>query len=163
MRFLRVCINLTNSSSEICESLNTDFLLSTLLTRVITADPQRYRDAEYPENAGSVDDTSSSHNEDHEKKESRFELHLLCLGLMINFVQESDKVKELVLSSPLAVDIKNVFEKLVAREVYPLDTLLTSRNRQITHWDILRYYSRISFFPRRVERLSSSGKQRNVG
>lgn len=64
-----------------------------------------------------MDDSSSTQEEEHEKKESRFELLLLSLGLMINFVQESDKVKDLVLSAPLAADIKRIFEKLIARKV----------------------------------------------
>jgi hypothetical protein len=116
--FLRVCINLTNSSGAVCESLVTDLTLPTVLAQIITSDPQRYCDAEYHKDTISVDDSSSTHEEEHEKKESRFELLLLSLGLMINFVQESDKVKDLILAGPFAIDIKYVFEKLVAREVF---------------------------------------------
>jgi hypothetical protein len=119
LSFLRVCINLTNSSTAICESLNKDLSLATLLTNVITSDSQRYCDAEYPHDTGSVDDTSSIQEEEHEKKESRFELLLLSLGLMINFVQESDMVKDMVLSSSIATNIKDIFERLIEKEVSP--------------------------------------------
>jgi hypothetical protein len=85
--------------------------------KVITSDPQRYCDADYPQDTTSVDGSTSTQEEEHEKKESRFEILLLSLGLMINFVQESDNVKGLVLSAPLATDIKRIFEKLLAREV----------------------------------------------
>jgi hypothetical protein len=36
---------------------------------------------------------------------------------MINFIQESETVKDQVLSTRLGTDIKDVFESLVAREV----------------------------------------------
>jgi len=119
LSFLRVCINLTNSSGEIAESLNTDTSLSTILTKVITADTQRYSDTDYRNDINSSDDISSTHEEEHEKRESRFEVLLLSLGLMINFVQESDKVKDLVLKTHLSNDIKRIFEKLITREVIP--------------------------------------------
>jgi hypothetical protein len=38
---------------------------------------------------------------------------------MINFVQESEKVKDIVLGTNLATDIKNIFEILIARDVSP--------------------------------------------
>src|SRR5271154_5256926 len=118
LSFLRVCINLTNSSGEIAESLNTDTSLSTILTKVITADTQRYSDTDYRNDINSSDDISSTHEEEHEKRESRFEVLLLSLGLMINFVQESDKVKDLVLKTHLSNNIKRVFEKLIALDVF---------------------------------------------
>ena len=120
LSFLRVCINLTNSSNEICEALNTDISLATILATVITADAKRYTDADYRPDTTSHDDGSSINEEDHEKRESRFEILLLSLGLMINFIQESDLVKERVLSTPLANDIKTVFETLINRDVPPL-------------------------------------------
>jgi hypothetical protein len=116
LSFLRVCINLTNSSSFVCESLNTDLSLSTLLVSIIASDLQRYSDSDYHDTA-SKDGSSSSQEEDQERKESRFELLLLSLGLMINFIQESETVKDQVLSTRLGTDIKDVFESLVAREV----------------------------------------------
>jgi hypothetical protein len=119
LSFLRVGINLTNSSSEICEALNNDITLATNLAKVITADPKRYTDADYRPDTTSHDDRSSINEEEHEKRESRFEVLLLSLGLMINFVQESDQVKEMILSSSLGNDIKRVFEKLISREVFP--------------------------------------------
>jgi hypothetical protein len=111
----RVCINLTNSSGYICESLNTHLSLSTMLVKVIASDLQRYSDSDYHDTA-SKDGSISSH-EFQEIKESKFELLLLSLGLMINFIQESETVKDLVLSTHLGNDIKNVFEKLIDREV----------------------------------------------
>jgi hypothetical protein len=116
LSFLRVCINLTNSSSFVCESLNTDLSLSTLLVRIIASDLQRYSESDYHDTA-SKDGSFSSHEDDQERKESRFELLLLSLGLMINFIQESETVKDQVLSTRLGTDIKDVFESLVAREV----------------------------------------------
>jgi hypothetical protein len=119
LSFLRVCINLTNSSNEICEALSTDISLATILANVITADAKRYTDADYRPDTTSHDDGSSINEEDHEKRESRFEILLLSLGLMINFVQESDQVKDMILTSPLANNIKRVFEKLIALDVFP--------------------------------------------
>jgi hypothetical protein len=116
LSFLRVCINLTNASSFVCESLNADLSLSTLLVRIIASDLQRYSDSDYHDTA-SKDGSSSSQEDDQERKESRFELLLLSLGLMINFIQESETVKDQVLSTRLGTDIKDVFESLVAREV----------------------------------------------
>ena len=118
LSFLRVCINLTNSSNEICEGLSTDISLATILANVITADAKRYTDADYRPDTTSHDDGSSINEEDHEKRESRFEILLLSLGLMINFVQESDQVKDMILTSPLANNIKRVFEKLIALDVF---------------------------------------------
>jgi hypothetical protein len=116
LSFLRVCINLTNSSGEICEYLNTDTKLSTILTKIITIDPLRFSDTDYRNDMTSSDDISYNHEEEQEKRESRFEVLVLSLGLMINFVQESDKVKDLVLKSPLSNDIKKIFEKLISLE-----------------------------------------------
>ena len=116
LSFLRVCINLTNSSGEICEYLNTDTMLSTILTKIITTDPLRFSNTDYRNDMTSNDDISYNHEEEQEKRESRFEVLLLSLGLMINFVQESDKVKDLVLKSPLSNDIKKIFEKLISLE-----------------------------------------------
>jgi hypothetical protein len=119
LSFLRVCINLANSSNEICEALNPDISLTTILANVITADAKRYTDADYRPDTTSHDDGSSINEEEHEKRESRFEVLLLSLGLMINFVQESDQVKDMILTSPLANNIKRVFEKLIALDVLP--------------------------------------------
>jgi hypothetical protein len=119
LSILRVCINLTNSSSEICEALSTDISLATILANVITADAKRYTDADYRPDTTSHDDGSSINEEEHEKRESRFEILLLSLGLMINFVQESDQVKDMILTSPLANNVKRVFEKLIALDVFP--------------------------------------------
>src|SRR5271169_1030699 len=119
LSFLRVGINLTNSSSAICQALNYDIALTSILTKAVTADPKRYTDADYHLDTMSHDDGSSINEEEHEKRESRFEVLLLSLGLMINFVQESDQVKDMILSSPLANDIKRVFEKLIALDVFP--------------------------------------------
>lgn len=105
--------------------MNPDTTLSTILTKIITTDPLRFSDADYRNDATSHDDISSNHEEEHEKRESRFEVLLLSLGLMINFVQESDKVKDSVLKSPLSNDIKKIFEKLISREVIPA-TYLTN-------------------------------------
>jgi len=124
LSFLRVCINLTNSSNKICEALNSDISLATILTKVITSDPKQYSDADYRPDTTSHDDGSSISEEEQEKRESRFEILLLSLGLMINFIQESDQVKELILSSPLANDVKRVFEKLNSREVFPSPNLV---------------------------------------
>src|SRR5438046_2464281 len=89
LSFLRVCINLTNSSGEICEYLNVDTSLATILTNVITADCKRFSDTDYRSNTTSRDAASSPNpEEENEKRESRFEVLLLSLGLMINFVQE---------------------------------------------------------------------------
>lgn len=142
LSFLRVGINLTNSSNETCEALNNDISLATILTKVITADPKRYTDADYRSDTTSHDDGSSINEEEHEKRESRFEVLLLSLGLMINFVQESDQVKDMILSSPLANDVKRVFEKLMSREVFcsPSILVLINRNLQIMRWGILRFY-----------------------
>jgi len=115
LTFLRVCINLTNSSSANCDYLNKDDSLISLLTNIITADPGRYAEAYYRNEAQSDDDNSST--EEHELRESKFELVLLSLGLMINFVQESQNLKDLVLSMSSATDIKNTFEKLISRDV----------------------------------------------
>ena len=140
-----MCINLTNSSAEICESLNTDTSLSNILTRVITENPERYFDEDYRSDRTSHLE-SSSISEEQEIKESRFEVLLLCLGLMINFVQESDKVKDIILASPLAGSIKTVFENLISRDVSSCSKvfLLTRRNLQIMPSVILHYYWRIS-------------------
>ena len=115
LTFLRVCINLTNSSSANCDYLNKDDSLISLLTNIITADPRRYAEAYYRNEAQSDDDNSST--EEHELRESKFELVLLSLGLMINFVQESQNLKNLVLSTSSATNIKNTFEKLISRDV----------------------------------------------
>jgi hypothetical protein len=116
LSFFRVCINLTNSSSYVCEYLNTDLSLSTLLVKIIASDLQRYSDSDYHDTT-SKDGSSFSQEDDQERKESRFELLLLSLGLMINFIQESETVKDRVLSTRLGTDIKDVFESLIAREV----------------------------------------------
>ena len=117
LSFLRVCINLTNSSNEICEFLNKDLSLSTLLAKTITSNPKHYSDADHSPASKSTNPAIAK--EDHEKAESRFELLLLSLGLMINFVQESDLVKDLILSHPLADDIKTIFETLITGDVFP--------------------------------------------
>ena len=93
------------------------------MTNIITTDPQRFSDADYRNDPTPQDDISSNYEEEQEKRESRFEVLLLSLGLMINFVQESDKVKDSVLKSPLSSDIKKVFEKLISREVLPDNSL----------------------------------------
>jgi hypothetical protein len=36
---------------------------------------------------------------------------------MINFIQESDTIKDFILSSTISNDIKRIFEKLVSRDV----------------------------------------------
>src|SRR5271156_3310419 len=113
LSFLRVCINLTNSSNEICEALSTNISLATILGNVITGDAKRYSDADYRPDTTSHDDGSSINEEEHEKRESRFEVLLLSLGLMINFVQESDQVKDMILESHLSDDVKRIFEKLI--------------------------------------------------
>jgi len=118
LSFLRVCINLTNSNGDYCEYMNSDASLLTILTNVIAADPQRYSDSDHQHDMVSNADMSPNHEAEHEKKESRFELLLLSLGLMINFIQESDSVKNLVLTSTLSNDIKKAFEKLISRKVY---------------------------------------------
>lgn len=112
-----MCINLTNSSNEICEFLNKDLSLSTLLAKTITSNPKHYSDADHSPASKSTNPAIAK--EDHEKAESRFELLLLSLGLMINFVQESDLVKDLILSHPLADDIKTIFETLITGDVVP--------------------------------------------
>ena len=118
MSFLRVCINLTNSCGEICEYLDPDLELSTILASVIASDPQRYSNADYRRESDSDSDhLPSAHEAKHEERESRFEVLLLSLGLMINFVQESDTVKDLILSSPIPNGIIHIFEKLVCRDV----------------------------------------------
>jgi len=109
--------------------------LSTALVNVITANPQRYTDVDYRSDNASHGESSTINEEEHEKKESRFEVMLLSLGLMINFVQESEKVKDLVLPSPLATQIRNAFEKLISREVIPIYMFLMMRNPQIMRWD----------------------------
>lgn len=118
LSFLRVCINLTNSNGDYCEYMNSDASLLTILTNVITADLQRYSDSDHRYDMASGDDMSSNHEAEDEKRESRFEVLLLSLGLMINFIQESDHVKNLVLTSTLSNDIKRVFEKLISRKVH---------------------------------------------
>jgi len=112
-----VCINLTNSSNEICEFLNKDLSLSTLLAKTITSNPKHYSDADHSSTSKSTNPAIAK--EDQEKAESRFELLLLSLGLMINFVQESELVKDLILSHPLADDIKTIFETLINGDVFP--------------------------------------------
>ena len=102
--------------------MDTDLSLFTALVNIVTVNPQRYSEADYRLDNNSRDETSSISEEEHEKKESRFGVLLLSLGLMINIVQESDKVKELVLTSSLANEIKNIFEELIAREVTPQPT-----------------------------------------
>jgi hypothetical protein len=119
---LRVCINLTNSGGEVCEYLNPDTSLSTILTQIITSDSQRYSDAYYHNDAKANDDVTLN-DDDNEKKESQFEVLLLCIGLMINFIQESDKVKDMVIEAKLADNIRKIFEKLILREVYPASSL----------------------------------------
>ena len=116
LSILRVCINLTNCGDEVCEYLNPDISLSTILTQIITSDPQRYSNADYCNDVKS-NDGASLNEEEHEKKESWFEVLILSLGLMINFVQESDKVKDMVIKSKLGDNIKEIFEKLILREV----------------------------------------------
>lgn len=64
--------------------------------------------------------------EEQEKGEARFELLILSLGLMINFVQESEEVKDSVLGTSLATDIKDIFETLIARDVPALPSILFS-------------------------------------
>lgn len=98
--------------------MNLDASLLTILINVITADPQRYSDSDHRHDMASNDDMSSNHEAEHEKRESRFEVLLLSLGLMINFIQESDHVKNLVLTSTLSSDIKRVFEELISRKVH---------------------------------------------
>jgi hypothetical protein len=94
--------------------------LPTLLAGIITSHPQRYSDADYRRNSKSDSDhLSATHEADHEQRESHFEVLLLSLGLMINFVQESDSTKELVLSSPIPTSILHIFEKLLSRDVSP--------------------------------------------
>jgi hypothetical protein len=150
LSLLRVCINLTNSTGEICEYLAPDMELPTLLAGIITSDPQRYSDADYRRNSKSDSDhLSATHESDHEQRESHFEVLLLSLGLMINFVQESDSTKDLVLSSPIPTSILHIFEKLLSRDVYPPKKPLLScradfgRNLQIMLWDTSLYYSHI--------------------
>jgi Wings apart-like protein regulation of heterochromatin len=111
LSFLRVSINLTNSNPEICEALNYDTSLMTVLTNIITANPDRYSDSYY--HHSSIDSSTEPH-------ESEFDLVLLSLGLMINFAQESDKVKESLLATPLANSITSTFENLIAKDVPPL-------------------------------------------
>jgi hypothetical protein len=125
LSFLRVCINLTNSSSQICEFLNNnnnkDLSLAKLLVNTITSNPQHYSDADHHHHSRTAPkDSPTLAREEQEKPESRFELLLLSLGLMINFIQESDLVKDRILSTPLANDIKTVFETLITRDVPPL-------------------------------------------
>ena len=106
--------------------------MATILTNIITTDPQRFSDADYRNDPTSNDDISSNYEQEHEKRESRFEVLLLSLGLMINFVQESDQVKDSVLKSPLSSDIKKIFEKLISREVFP-DNSLTYDQEPANH------------------------------
>ena len=103
--------------------MNTDMSLSTILTNKITKDTHCYSDTDFRRDTASNDDMSSNHEEEHEKRESRFEVLLLSLGLMINFVQESDRVKDIILTSSLSSDIKAVFDKLISREVFPTPEL----------------------------------------
>jgi hypothetical protein len=141
---LRTTINLTNSSTEICNHLNKDLSLSSLLSKTITSTPQLYVDADHHSKNG----TATNVKGEQEKGEARFELLVLSLGLMINFVQESEKVKDIVLGMNLATDIKNIFETLIARDVSSL-VLFSSfafflalcdatydRNMRIMRWDI---------------------------
>lgn len=148
LSLLRVCINLTNSTGEICEYLAPDLDLPELLAGIITSDPQRYSDTDYRRNSKSHSDhLSATHEADHEHRESRFEVLLLSLGLMINFVQESDATKDLVLTSRIPTSILHIFEKLLSRDVPPRNPLFCGadfgRNLQIMLLDTSLYYSRI--------------------
>jgi hypothetical protein len=113
LTFLRICINLTNSSSDICESLNDTPILPTL-TNIIRSEPQRYYDTDFQH------ESNKDMSEELTTRESRFELLLLSLGLMINFVQESDKLKTMVLTSDLSNNLKTIFQDLISRDVIPL-------------------------------------------
>jgi hypothetical protein len=115
LSLLRTTINLTNSSTEICNHLNKDLSLPSLLCKTITSNPQLYVDADHHSKSGPV----ANVKEEQEKGESRFELLVLSLGLMINFVQESQEVKDIVLGTNLANDIKDIFETLISRDVPP--------------------------------------------
>ena len=120
LRFFRVCINLTNSCSNYCEYLDKDSILSIALARLVTSDPQKYCDGEVVENSTSDRHSPSSVNDDQGRKEFQFEILLLSLGLLINFVQESTEVKDKILASSVATDIKNLFENLMTRKVFIL-------------------------------------------
>lgn len=119
LRFLRVSINLTNSSGEACEALNQDLSLSTILTKLVTVDVEQYSHEHIHQEKGDRADISSDEEEELAKTESDFELLLLSLGLMINFIQESEKVKDMILSTELAMDIRTTFETLVHKDVFP--------------------------------------------
>jgi len=122
---LRVSINLTNSNGEVCEALNRDTSLVTALTDIITTDPEHYSHAYHQEkDAQTV--ASAEDAPEQEEREANFDLLLLSLGLMINFVQESGKVKEMVLSTDLPGQINLLFEKLIARDVRLRPAFLTS-------------------------------------
>jgi hypothetical protein len=136
LSFLRASINLTNSSGEICEALSKDLKLATALTNVITAAPEQFSDA-YQEKNDSLLMSSVAEPGENNFKESRFDLLLLSLGLLINFVQESTKVKEMLLSATLADEIKGTFEKLISRDVYSLSAHESNhRNLRIMRLDI---------------------------
>jgi hypothetical protein len=114
---LRVSINLTNCS-EVCETLNGDKSLIVLLTKIITTYPERYSDAFFHQ-GGEMNDESLS-----DEHGALFELLLLSLGLMINFAQESDTVKELILSTSAGKEIRFAFEDLVAKDVITYTIIL---------------------------------------
>ena len=159
LSFLRVSINLTNSSSEICEKLNKDLALAKSLTEVITADPEHYSHAYHHEEREAQTVRSAEDEQEQEMKESKFDLLLLCLGLMINFVQESVKVKEMFVASELSVEIRAIFEKLIAKDVRLLLCSADLRGPQITLLDIWRSYSRISSSQPKVAKLLWSRKR----
>lgn len=117
LSLLRTTINLTNSSTEICNHLNKDLSLPSLLCKTITSTPQLYVDADHHSKNGPAANLK-------EEQEMRFELLVLSLGLMINFVQESEEVKDIILGTSLATDIKDIFETLIARDVSPYYPLL---------------------------------------
>ena len=115
LSFLRVCINLTNSNGETCEALNDGTDITKVLVDVITKHPERYYDKDYEKDSNSI----KSSDDDNELRESRFELLLLGLGLMINLVQESNYLKKTVQSN-YGEEVEKIFETLITHDVYSL-------------------------------------------
>ena len=157
LSLLRVCINLTNATPEICEFLNSDGFLSAELTKVITADTKNYTNTDHLYGDEGMTEIQDGGNE---KREARFELLLLTLGLMINFVQESNQVKESVIASSQASSILSTFEQLRSKKVS--DSANRAHNlgtRKPRPW--LPSSPRCSLTHQTTKRERCNGRQRN--
>jgi Wings apart-like protein regulation of heterochromatin len=124
MSFLRICINLTNSNGETCEALNEETNIAKILVDIITQHPDRYYEHDIEK-----DSIKDSSEEDNELRESRFELLLLGLGLMINLVQESARVHDLIRTTH-GHKIETIFDFLTSKEVYSHPTTLILGTRK---------------------------------